>query len=139
MFITFCRRRLSGRVVPVALSLWCLPVLAVPLALCCCLAMAAEGPTHGSGHADRPASHSDAGGEACPHHDLAPAAKSDSSTPEAGCQDLDRLVIALAGLIGVAPSSPELTYTLSSLSSVSVLAVDADDPVFPVESPPPRA
>ena len=139
MFIIFSRRRLAGPIAPVALTFQCFAALAMPLALCCCLSMAAEGSVHSSGRADHSAPGPDSGGEACPLHDLAPGKTSDSSTGEAGCQYVDRLVIALAGLIGVASPPPEFAHTLSLSGPVRSWTQAPDDGVLSVESPPPRA
>lgn len=138
MIISRGRHRLIGRVAQVALGFQALAVFAMPLALCCCLAMAAAGAAHEVTPSGQHASDGESAANACPHHDLTGATTGDSPS-DAGCQNLDRLVVALAGLIGVTDQPPELTPTLAPLAAVPSLRVNADDAVFPVDSPPPRA
>lgn len=121
-----------------ALAFQGLAVLAVPLALCCCLAMAADA-DHASHQSAGHEPHAESMSEPCPHHDLDPRATDETGATTAGCQHLDRLIIALAGLIGVAPSPSAPTHALTPSNAVWALVARAEDPVFGVESPPPRA
>jgi len=128
----------QGRTVGVAgvlVGFQILAVMALPVALCCCVDMAIEtaspaASTH-EGHG------TDSDSPPCPHHAHTPAEGSDEMEP--GCSRLVQLVLVLSGLIGV-PHSPY--PALTSLSPAGALSLS--DQILPeffplVESPPPRA
>jgi hypothetical protein len=135
------KQRLVRRIAPVALTLQFLAVLALPIALSCCLDMTAEAATSGSTRARHhgPVSDADQTANTCPHHEQVVPPTGDSNRTDTGCRYLDALVMALTGLIGVTELHPGFSQSLTPLAVVSPVTVDLVDTIRPVEFPPPRA
>ena len=129
MSISRCRTRLAGQVVPVVLVFQGMAVLAIPVALCCCLTMVA-------GATDESAV--PGGDDACVHHDPAPPATGDAAGSADGCRHVDSFVVALAGLIGIAAPVQDVVPTFVPLSVVSAPTVRAENAVLTIDSPPPQ-
>ena len=113
------------------LALQCVSVLALPVAFCCCLAMAAEHVGDGSDLNASPAGTN----EACPHHGgegPTPAGDGD------GCGNLDQLVVLLAGLTGVLDTGSMAVPTLVPAEAVTPALIAPTAYTRSVESPPPR-
>ena len=133
------RHGFIGRVAPVTVLFQFLGVLAVPIALCCCLEMAAGPSGHDVHHSAAAGSeHTDQTEEGCPHHDSSDLARHTEDTDN-GCEQLDSLVMALAGLIGVAETHDELMQSLTPIDRVAARTSELVEVLILVESPPPRA
>ena len=134
------RSRRFGRVARTLIVFQFLAVMALPLALCCCLEMTAEA-AHNShtqdGHQGHEGHKNKGDARPCPHHNHVPADDSDGT--HVGCGRLVQLVLMLSGLIGV----PEVPVpVIASLLPTDVLLEQELTLVefFPVvASPPPRA
>ena len=135
------KRRFVQRTAPAALIVQLLSVLALPLALCCCLEMAGEAATHGSTHAQHLGSVPDGGpsADACPHHDGSAPVHEPEGSSDTGCIHIHRFVILLRGLIGVAEEARSVPHQPAVRPVTVFAALDVVDMFLPVESPPPRA
>lgn len=132
--------RVVGRVARLALAFQGLAVLALPLALCCCVALAGQdGEDHGHhSHAvDSETTAPTHDADTCPHHS-GPAAETPVDTPP-GCEHLDTLVMALSALVGVVEQQTPLQGTLTETGFVPVPTLRLVAIPSSVESPPPRA
>ena len=132
--------RLALRLAPLMILFQGLAVLALPAALCCCLAvMMAE--RDADGHAVHRLGSADASGgdEDCPHHDLARPVNNESNPAGPGCDWVDQMVLVLSGLIGVTTAEFDSVAELNELGTLSSITYKAITFFPPVESPPPRA
>lgn len=135
------RRSRFGRVAQTLIVFQFLAVMALPLALCCCLEMTAEAAAHDSHTHDGHQGHDGHGGSQnarpCPHHRHAPADDSDGT--HAGCSRLVQLVLMLSGLIGLPEPQAPVIASLSPTGTLLERELTLVEFVSPVATPPPRA
>ena len=127
------------RAAPGALLIQGFAVLAVPLAFCCCVSMAADLSSHGNHdvhhHAADPLP--SPAGDACPHHGpgaIPETTESDDPT----CPHVDRLVMALAGLVGTTDTVESNDDPLAPVGVVRLAHLILDSVPTRIDIPPPR-